>query len=48
MAVSGNNRHIALYSDTGYLYLGSEDMRRKYCECFTNVKEPLSDMAWSV
>lgn len=46
MAVSGNNRHIALYSDTGYLYLGSVDLKNKYCECFTNIKEPLSDIAW--
>ncbi|XP_048512679.1 vacuolar protein sorting-associated protein 16 homolog isoform X2 [Athalia rosae] len=46
IAVSGNNRHIALYSDTGYLYLGSIDLKKKYCECFTNVKESLSDMAW--
>ncbi|XP_046492707.1 vacuolar protein sorting-associated protein 16 homolog [Neodiprion pinetum] len=46
MAVSGNNRHIALYSDTGCLYLGSVDLKKKYCECFTNITDPLSDIAW--
>ena len=48
MAVSGNNRHIALYSDSGYLYLGSVNLKEKYCECPTNMKEPLTDMAWFV
>jgi len=48
MAVSSNNRHIALYSDTGHLYIGSIDFREKYCECYTNMKEPLANIAWSV
>ncbi|GAB1867828.1 Vacuolar protein sorting-associated protein 16 homolog [Camponotus japonicus] len=46
MAVSGNYRHIALYADTGHLYIGSIDFREKYCECYTNMKEPLANIAW--
>lgn len=46
MAVSGNYRHIAFYADTGHLYIGSIDFREKYCECYTNMKEPLTDVAW--
>ncbi|TGZ37732.1 Uncharacterized protein DBV15_02980 [Temnothorax longispinosus] len=46
IAVSTNNRHIALYSDTGHLYIGSIDFREKYCECYTNMKEPLANIAW--
>ncbi|KAL0113797.1 hypothetical protein PUN28_012729 [Cardiocondyla obscurior] len=46
IAVSSNNRHIALYSDTGHLYIGSIDFREKYCECYTNMKEPLANVAW--
>jgi hypothetical protein len=46
IVVSGNNRHIALYADTGHLYIGSIDFKEKYCECYTNVKEPLVDIAW--
>lgn len=46
MAVSGNYRHIALYADTGHLYIGSIDFREKYCECYTNMKEPLANVAW--
>ncbi|EZA48287.1 Vacuolar protein sorting-associated protein 16-like protein [Ooceraea biroi] len=46
IAVSGNNRHIALYADTGHLYIGSIDFREKYCECYTNIKEPLANIAW--
>lgn len=48
MAVSGNNRHIALYTDTGHLYIGSVDFKQKYCEHYTNMKEPLANIAWSV
>ncbi|XP_029166053.1 vacuolar protein sorting-associated protein 16 homolog [Nylanderia fulva] len=46
MTVSGNYRHIALYADTGHLYIGSIDFREKYCECYTNMKEPLTNIAW--
>ncbi|XP_015590032.1 vacuolar protein sorting-associated protein 16 homolog [Cephus cinctus] len=46
IAVSGHNKHIALYADTGHLYLGSVDLKEKYCECNTNIKEPLTDLAW--
>ncbi|XP_076239321.1 vacuolar protein sorting 16 isoform X2 [Calliopsis andreniformis] len=46
MAVSENNRHIALYADTGYLYIGSIDFKEKYCEHYTNMKEPLANIAW--
>lgn len=46
MAVSGNYRHIALYTDTGHLYIGSIDFREKYCECYTNMKESLTNIAW--
>ncbi|CAK9821167.1 Vacuolar protein sorting-associated protein 16 homolog [Anthophora plagiata] len=47
MAVSGNNRHIALYTNTGHLYMGSINFQEKYCEHFTNMKEePLGNIAW--
>ncbi|CAL7934755.1 unnamed protein product [Xylocopa violacea] len=46
MAVSGNNRHIALYTDTGHLYMGNIDFKEKYCEHYTNMKEPLANVAW--
>lgn len=48
IAVSSNNRHIALYSDTGHLYIGSIDFKEKYCECYTNMKESLANIAWFV
>lgn len=46
MAVSENNRHIAVYTDTGHLYIGSVDFKEKYCEHCTYMKEPLADIAW--
>lgn len=48
MAVSGNNRHIALYTDTGHLYMGTIDFNEKYCEHYTNMKEPLENIAWLI
>lgn len=48
MAVSGNNRHIALYTDTGHLYMGSIDFSEKYCEHYTNMKESLENIAWLI
>ncbi|CAG9864088.1 unnamed protein product [Phyllotreta striolata] len=32
MSVSLNARHLALYTDSGFLWLGSTDLRTKYCE----------------
>ncbi|XP_050500351.1 vacuolar protein sorting-associated protein 16 homolog [Diabrotica virgifera virgifera] len=32
MSVSLNARHLALFTDSGYLWLGSTDLRTKYCE----------------
>lgn len=46
MAVSENNRHIVLYTDTGHLYLGSIDFKDKYCEHYANTKEPLTGITW--
>ncbi|XP_078037953.1 vacuolar protein sorting 16 [Augochlora pura] len=46
IAVSEDALDIALYSDTGYLYMGSIDFREKYCEHNMNTKETLTSMAW--
>lgn len=46
MSVSANSKHIALYADTGHLYLGSIDFKEKYSEYATNMKDPLTDIAW--
>lgn len=48
IAVSANSKHIALYTDTGMLYLGSSDFKEKYHEYNTNIKDVLTDIAWLV
>jgi hypothetical protein len=48
MAVSSNSQHIALYADSGYLFLGSVNLREKYYEYVTSMKDPLTDIAWLV
>ncbi|XP_060525392.1 vacuolar protein sorting-associated protein 16 homolog isoform X2 [Cylas formicarius] len=37
MAVSLNARHLCLYTDSGYLWLGSTDLRKKYSEIDTEI-----------
>ncbi|XP_014227020.1 vacuolar protein sorting-associated protein 16 homolog [Trichogramma pretiosum] len=46
MSVSGNSRHIALYANTGFLYLGSADLKEKYHEFNTNIKDTVTEIAW--
>lgn len=46
MSISANNKLIALYSDTGYVYIGSIDLNMKHTECFTNIKDSPVKIAW--
>ncbi|XP_026473948.1 vacuolar protein sorting-associated protein 16 homolog [Ctenocephalides felis] len=47
MAVSLNNKHIAIYTDSGTLWLGSLDLQKGYCEI--KIDEPdaiLQQLVW--
>jgi hypothetical protein len=46
MAVSFNARHVALFTDSGYLWLGSSNLRTKYCEIDTNVIHKPKQLVW--
>ncbi|XP_071521416.1 vacuolar protein sorting-associated protein 16 homolog [Panulirus ornatus] len=46
MAVSTNSRHIALLSDTGKLWIGSSDIRIKYCEYDVKSQVKPKQIAW--
>ncbi|KAK9730593.1 Vps16, N-terminal region [Popillia japonica] len=46
MAVSFNTKHIALLTDAGYLWMGSSDLTKKYCEVDTEVCSTLSQIVW--
>lgn len=46
MAVSTNSRHIALLSDTGKLWIGSSDIRIKYCEYDAKSAVKPRQLAW--
>lgn len=46
MAVSINSRHIVLFTNSGLLWLGSSDLRRKYCEIDTNIVFPPNQLVW--
>ncbi|RZC42147.1 vacuolar protein sorting-associated protein 16 -like protein, partial [Asbolus verrucosus] len=46
MSVSFNARHVALFTDSGYLWLGSSNLRTKYCEIDTNIIHKPKQLVW--
>ncbi|SPP80809.1 vacuolar protein sorting-associated protein 16 homolog [Drosophila guanche] len=46
ISVSYNHQHLALYTNTGLLWLGSVDMRQKYCEFDTGRKDMPLQIEW--
>ncbi|KAB0801758.1 hypothetical protein PPYR_03944 [Photinus pyralis] len=46
MAVSINARHVALFTDAGYIWLGSSNLRSKYCEIDTNSVRRPKQLVW--
>lgn len=46
ISVSYNQQHLALYTNTGLLWLGSVDMRQKYCEFDTGRQEVPRQIEW--
>ncbi|XP_017088606.2 vacuolar protein sorting-associated protein 16 homolog [Drosophila bipectinata] len=46
ISVSYNHQHLALYTNTGLLWMGSVDMRQKYCEFDTGRKDMPLQIEW--
>lgn len=46
MAVSFNHRHIALFTNSGCLWMGSSDLKTKYCEFNTGRIDSPKQIAW--
>ncbi|XP_030369960.1 vacuolar protein sorting-associated protein 16 homolog [Scaptodrosophila lebanonensis] len=46
LSVSYNHQHLALYTNKGLLWLGSVDMRQKYCEFDTGRKDMPLQIEW--
>ncbi|ALC48042.1 Vps16A [Drosophila busckii] len=46
ISVSYNHQHLALYTNTGLLWLGSVDMRQKYCEFDTGRRDIPLQIEW--
>ncbi|CAG9787321.1 unnamed protein product [Diatraea saccharalis] len=43
---SQNGRHVALFTDSGYMWIGSSDLKTKYCEIDTgHIKQP-KELVW--
>ena len=48
MAVSFNNRYLALFTDTGLLWIGSSDLQKVYCEFDTKCPTRPQQLVWYV
>lgn len=46
MTSSLNSKHIALYADTGTIWMGSADLQQKYCEFNTNNSSRPKQLLW--
>ncbi|KAL5009442.1 hypothetical protein ScPMuIL_011747 [Solemya velum] len=46
MAVSFNNKYIALYTDTGVIWIGSSDLQKCYCEFTTQSPLKPQQLSW--
>ncbi|KAK1337318.1 hypothetical protein QTO34_001944 [Cnephaeus nilssonii] len=46
MAVSFTYRHLALFTDTGYIWMGTASLKEKLCEFNCNIRAPPKQMVW--
>jgi vacuolar protein sorting-associated protein 16 len=46
VAASHDNQSVALFTDTGRLWLGSADLRRKFCEIDTGWRAKPDHLVW--
>lgn len=46
ISVSLNGEHVALFTDTGILWLGSSDFESKYCEIPTSISLRPKQIVW--
>uniref|UniRef100_A0A8C3WHN4 Vacuolar protein sorting-associated protein 16 homolog n=1 Tax=Catagonus wagneri TaxID=51154 RepID=A0A8C3WHN4_9CETA len=46
MAVSFTSRHLAVFTDTGYIWMGTASFKEKLCEFNCNIRAPPKQMVW--
>ncbi|XP_062349891.1 vacuolar protein sorting-associated protein 16 homolog isoform X3 [Cinclus cinclus] len=46
MAVSFTHRHLALFSDSGTVWMGTASLKEKFCEFNTGIRSPPKQMVW--
>ncbi|KAK3106315.1 hypothetical protein FSP39_017525 [Pinctada imbricata] len=46
MALSFNNRYLALFTDKGVIWIGSSDLQKVYCEFNTKSPSPPQQLSW--
>lgn len=48
MSISSNQRNLALYTNSGHIWMGSSNLKTKYCEFDTGRSERPIQLAWCV
>ncbi|XP_063286281.1 vacuolar protein sorting-associated protein 16 homolog isoform X2 [Pelobates fuscus] len=48
MSVSFNYKHIALFTDTGYMWFGKSSLKEKLCEFTSDIRTAPKQMAWCI
>ncbi|CAH2306655.1 vacuolar sorting-associated 16 homolog [Pelobates cultripes] len=48
MSVSFNYKHIALFTDTGYMWFGKSSLKEKLCEFISDNRTAPKQMAWCI
>lgn len=46
ISVAFNQKHVALYTNTGHVWMGSSDFVKQYCEFSTGKQDEPRDIAW--
>ncbi|XP_057244559.1 vacuolar protein sorting-associated protein 16 homolog, partial [Malurus melanocephalus] len=46
MAVSFTHRHLALFSESGTVWMGMASLKEKFCEFSTGIRSPPKQMVW--
>ncbi|XP_073503935.1 vacuolar protein sorting-associated protein 16 homolog isoform X3 [Phyllobates terribilis] len=48
MSVSFHYKYLAMFTDTGYIWLGTSSLKEKFCDLMSDIKQPPKQMSWCI
>ncbi|XP_069589940.1 vacuolar protein sorting-associated protein 16 homolog [Ranitomeya imitator] len=48
MSVSFHYKYLAVFTDTGYIWLGTSSLKEKLCDLTSDIKQPPKQMSWCI